>query len=177
MLASTLAYAQSGFAASPGLGNLRLDLDTEGGHASHFELRETCGLNALRAVLTLPRLGANERWLPVASIALGNPDQTVYLQIGGVRAAPLPVSIRTLGKDIDMTIAFKAKVSSGNKTSIAIDWTPQGEVRMTVNDETTTVKVAGGVRTLSFSNSTGEAQLDPLSIGRTSAPVSDCPSA
>jgi hypothetical protein len=62
------AQAQSRFQASPGLANLRLDLDTEGGNFSSLQM-SPCGLNAIRATITMPRLGNNARWLPVTSIA------------------------------------------------------------------------------------------------------------
>jgi hypothetical protein len=44
-----------------------------------------------------------------------------------------------------------------------------------VGGETLTMDLPGGADSLSFSNSTGQTTFQPLSIGRTDAPTSDCP--
>jgi hypothetical protein len=174
---SPAALAQAGFQPSPGLGNIRLDLDTEGGNASHFEIRKTCGLNAVRMTFSMPRLGEHQRWLPVATIGLANAEQGVSLQIGGSRTAPSPIGLRTITKDVDLRVDFKKTLAAGQKIDVTIDWTPGGEVRVAIGDEIKTANLSGGIDTLSFSNSTGEALIDPLSIGRTAAPVRECPMA
>jgi hypothetical protein len=169
------AMAQAGFTPSPGLGGLKLDLDTESGNASRFEISQVCEINAIRTTLSVPRLGSNARWLPSTTINLSGSDLSVGVQIGGTRSQPLPIRIRTYGKDQDTAAVLKRQLKVSETVDIAIDWTPGGDVRIRIGDEEATVRVPGGVKAISFGNSTGEALFSPLSIGRTPAPVAGCP--
>jgi hypothetical protein len=175
MMCMGAAHAQDTFRAAPVLGGLRLDLDTQDGHYSELAFGETCGLNAIRATINVPRFGQHERWAPSANIFLRNGEDYVALKfVSLTRRPPLRLALTRRVDEVQSEEPFTRALWVSEKLEVAIDWTPEGEVRVRLDGETRSASLPGGVREIAFLNSTGEAAFIPLRIGRTDAPVREC---
>lgn len=162
------AAAQT-FTPARGLGALSVDLDTEAGAFSMVQFNDLCGLNAFRSTLRAPRLGTHRRWAPRITLSLRNGTDTVNLLFSALEwHPPMTVEIsRYVGNERAETETLPTVLRPDESMSIEIDWTAQGQVIYRLGGLERTLQMSAPPTELRISNSTGEAQLDPLQLGVT----------
>jgi hypothetical protein len=174
VLAGVYPAAAQTFTPAPGLGSMRLDLDTQEGNSSQWELKDLCGVNAVRATLTSPRLGSDRRWAPVINFHVRRGTETANLQFAAMDRAP-PFLVRVLHSNGDtrsqaatLPVTFRGDAP----VEVAVDWTQDGQVTMRVGDVEGRLQLSGAPTSFAITNSTGEAMFDPLRIGYVGEPPS-----
>ncbi len=153
-----------------------LDLDTRNGAFSEWRADDLTNLNALRAKLTVARLGDDPQWSPVFTITLKNQDSEARFQISAVKGLLLPTAQSSAaGKDIQRDL-FLAPPTVGETFGLDVDWNADGTASIVIHTkaadglngfERHDVKLSGPPTQIEITDSTGEMTLDPLQLGRT----------
>lgn len=167
------ASAQT-FEASPGFRNLSFDLDTFSGAYSKWEDSDLCGLNALRATFTAPRLGRDGRWVPAVNFLVGRGTERVGVQFSApTRSRPFVANFVHFNTGQRESIPLTAPLDLEQPTSVAFDWTADGAVTVTAGLESRTLHLSGPVEKIQISNSTGELSVQQLQLGHV-GPAPSC---
>jgi hypothetical protein len=164
------------FTPAPGLGAMSIDLDTDDGKYSQWGIGDLCGINALRASMNAPRLGLHQRWAPGVNFFVERGTERVGVQFSARdRTRPFTANFvhfdsprRAEETPLDHRFGLEGPVE------IALDWTQDGSVIISVDSEVRTLRLAGAPERVTISNSTGEATINPLRLGRT-GPATECP--
>lgn len=157
------------FTPLPVLGTTRLDLDVEDGHYCGWMIDDVGQANALRATVQIHRLGSDPKWAPSFNIVLKNSDKRVTFNI--LAPAPgLPLVVRVKGpadkaEDMGQVVG---KLDLDTPLDVAIDWTADGNISVTIGGQTVTAALGGPVKGLEITGSTGEIEFNPLQIGTAS---------
>ena len=152
----------------PSLGNTVLDLDTGNGNYSQWKISDLGAINSLRTTLQVHRLGDDPRWAPGVTITVGNKDEYVIFQlVSATRQPPLTMHMAYYAGDkIAGDQSFATTVGLNEKLDVSVDWTRAGSVTVRLGGgETQTLSLKSPPTSLSISDSTGEAEFNPLRIG------------
>ncbi|MES1200179.1 MAG: hypothetical protein ABUS57_01870 [Pseudomonadota bacterium] len=180
IMASLLAWAAlaagasaQDFVAQPGLSNLSVDLDTQTGNYSEWADRDLCGINALRAQITIPRLGQDQRWIPAASFFVRRGDNFVGIQFASpARLRPFSAELVQHTGGTTVQTPLNQSFVLDQPVDVALDWTAAGMVTVTVAGQSRQIDLGGAPDSVSISNSTSEAAIQPLRLGHVGpAPV------
>lgn len=169
------ASAQT-FEASPGFRNLSFDLDTFSGAYSTWEDSDLCGLSALRAIFTAPRLGGDNRWVPAVNFVVMRGNERVGVQFSApTRSRPFAANFVHFNTGQSERIPLTAPLNLEQPTNVGFDWTADGAVTVTVGTESHTLRLSGPVEKIQISNSTGELKILELHLGHV-GPAPSCSS-
>ena len=157
------------------LGTILLDLDTAEQHGSVWELDELGTINAMRATVTIRGLQPDTgRIKPGTMITLSNAGEMVYFMVMCAPATSVcsMVMLHNRGdtdvKEDGGIFLSALGIGVGQPFTIAVDWTAQGEVSVTLSDkETHTAKMSAPPTKLEIDGFASEVEFKPLSIGRT----------
>lgn len=170
-LACQPAVAQQ---ATPAFPMLQLDLDSGNGMTSALTIPNACGLDNIRTRLIVPRVGSHNKWPPSAGIMMITGNNRVILRATvRPKIGPEFVLVDEIGGKTTER-KFRPIALNSGPAEIAIDWTKDGTVKVTVNGETMASVLPLAVQEVQFLSSTAQAKFSPLKIGRTSA-APPCP--
>ena len=155
-----------------------LDQDTQDGHFSIWSVKDLTGVNALRATVTVARLGIDKKWAPNFNIRLRNDTSRATLHISGVKGMMILYAESFVGDERVQQDMFLLPPEVGEKFGLEIDWKPDGSAVILVRSKAAAkaangyerheVKLSGPATSLEVATSTGELTLDPLQLGSTS---------
>lgn len=192
LMLSTLALgpvrAEEPFRPAPGYERINLDLDTEDGHFSEYKITETCGMNALRAVITIKRVGSKGgAIIPLGADSKAGVESNATLGLKGEKdLVALQAVADTKQKRIRIRLSsnvngaareewFAKTYDLKQPIQLALKWGEDGAVEAALEGgETHIIHLGGGVRQVSLANSTGEALFDPVQLGRAGGSVREC---
>jgi hypothetical protein len=159
------------FVVAPGQ-TFYLDLDSPGGKFSEWRHEDVKSLSGLRAVVRVPRIRKDSKWLPAFTISLESNDDensanALGLQLATGRNKKPPLSIRLIGrlngKPIE-AIPLQKSLALDEKVAIEMSWPTPKAIVVTVGDESHTINVPWTVGKVVISGSTGEVKVDPLTF-------------
>jgi hypothetical protein len=166
MLLGTSALAQD-FVPAPGLAALSIDLDTEEGHYAEWRTGDLCSVNALRASVTVPRLGVHERWAPAVNFFVARGQERVGVQFSAPeRVRPFIADFVHYGATAQERTPLQGAFAFETPVQVELTWTPEGVVTINVGDDTAVLSLGGAPDAVAISNSTGEAIISPFQLGR-----------
>jgi hypothetical protein len=145
-----------------------LALDTMNGHFSYWRTSNLGDLNALRATLSVTRLGNDPKWAPVFSIRvnIGGGDFLAFHI--GTEARKLPLLLRVLSHRNGKTeypAKFAKTLRIDEKLDVEMSWSAGKLIIRVGNAETKEMPISGPVTGLQISASTGELLVDGLVLG------------
>jgi hypothetical protein len=153
---SSPLYAQS-FSASPGQ-NLELDLDTPDGHFSSWDKKDLGSLSAVRATISIPRLGNDPKYGPYFTVRVdvsGKPYGVRMVRAAGASRVSLQSYYRE-PKNPDVVVStFKRTIGVNEQIDIELSW-KDGRLSVRVGDEISEIPLPAPVSYVSISSSTGE---------------------
>jgi len=167
LLMSAPALAES-FTPSPP-GSMVLDLDTQGGNFSAWRIEDAQAINTIHATLQVDRLGLDPHWAPGFTISFINGTDRVMFRIQSADRKP-PLTMRLVMMKNDKTADeqdYLATVGMDEKLELTMTWTADGAVSARAGDEKRTIALGAPVRAVEIAGSTGEVELNPLTIGTT----------
>ena len=168
LLAFTPAQAAGTFTPSVLSAHSVLDLDTADGSSSMWSSGGIGGFDALRTTLQIHRFGKDPKWLTTTLISLKHGSDWVGFRVARhVPDGPLLMTIeRYVGGTDTVVQTFAATLALDQKLDVALDWTADGTLTVRAGDETAqAVSLGTPFDTLQVSNSTCEAEFNPLQIG------------
>jgi len=149
-----------------------LDLDTYNGHASAWRHSDLAMLTALRATVSVPRIGQDPNYLPAFTIALEGDATASGGNGAGVECFAqnnqLPIICRVVEFKGGTTVEdykFQETLNLSQKVDIEISWATTGSVIINFGSESYTAQVAWSVASVSDSSSTDELIADPITFG------------
>jgi len=160
-----------GFVVAPGQ-TFYMDLDSAGGQFSQWRHEDVKALSGLRAVVRVPRIRKDRKWLPAFTISVASNDDEssangLGLQLATGRNKKPPLSIRLIGrlngKPIE-EIPFQKSLALDEKVAIEMSWATPKVIVVTVGDESRSIDVPWIVSRVVISGSTGELKVDPLTF-------------
>jgi len=164
--------ATQAFAPAPGQ-SFFLDLDSAAGAFSQWRHDELGSLNSLRALLRVPRIRKDRKWLPTFSIALQSNDlknraNNLLFQVV-VLDGKLPMKMRLTGhvggRPIQ-EIPLQTTLSLNEALKLEITWAQQQLITVRIGDvETRAVRIGWPVSSVIVAGSTGQLKIDPLVFG------------
>jgi hypothetical protein len=166
------AWAQAFAPATNGA--YALDQDTLGGAYSSWRVQDLSGMNALRARVTVARLGQDPKWSPVFSVFLKNNGGRAQLQLTALNGVLTAIASSWVGDKQKQTELFVLGPEPGEAFDLDVDWTAAGSVTFVIRDKANAkvngferheVSMPGAPTTLEIGDSTGEWALDPLRLG------------
>jgi hypothetical protein len=175
VIAQSSGHAQlatQAFEPAPGQA-FYLDLDSAAGAFSQWRHDELGSLNSLRAVLRVPRIRKDRKWLPTFSIALQSKDpktlaNDLLFQVVALDGK-LPMKMRLTGH-VDgqptQEVPFQTTLSLNEDLKLDITWRPQQSITIKIGGaETRAVRIGWPVSSVIVAGSTGQLKIDPLVFG------------
>jgi hypothetical protein len=160
------------FKASPGQA-FYVDLDTAPGAFSQWRHDDMASLDGLQAILHVPRIRKDGKWLPTFTIYLRNKDHQTLANDLGVQlvamGGQLPLKVQLVGH-VDgkriQEIALPTTVNLNEELKLEVTWaTPQVVIFKVGSTEVPAVRIAWTVDSVVVTGSTGELKIDPLLFG------------
>ncbi len=149
-----------------------LDLDTKEGAFSEWRQDDLGATTALRATVSIPRIGSDPKCLPGFLILLRGGGQSHDSDIGVQIVAPQgssTMTVKVVQGTPDGTFGEKSQVTNtlglNEKIDIAMDWSTPGIVTIKVGANSYTLKTSSPIERMQITASTGEMKVDPLTMG------------
>ncbi len=156
--------------------NYTMDLDTQNGNFSVWQVNDLSAINALRSNVTIARLGQDPKWAPTFLIMLNSDAGRAELHISGLDGRLILTAESWVGEEQMQSEVFLLPPEIAETFGLDVDWSPDGSVVFVVRDkaagkvngyERHVISLMGPPTTLEITSSTGQLKLDQVKLGRT----------